>query len=245
MAMDSDDKLQMTQGTSSEIDDSFVDFDGGEDAGEPMTKMYWATDEGRLDFDTRRCLLSLLRGPYLDARREPEMWKALIAHEEEIRIRLSDLFLDLIVDDEALVAFVRNPETVEIELPKAVRSQPLTILDTVMVLSLRRELLSDTDERVFVSRDDLFGQLATYRSVTKLDEAGFRKKLEASWNKLIKNGILHRMQGEDRCEISPVLPLVFGVSECQSVEAAFERLLEEGSDGECGGDDEEDDDDES
>ena len=196
---------------------------------ETVVAGYWATDTGTLDLNTRRTLLSLLRGPYLDSRREPDLWKTLLAHENEIRTRLSDLFLDLIVDEDIGIAFVRNPESTHQDLPKAVRSQPLTLIDTVMVLFLRRELLSDTNERVYIGREELFGQLASYRELGRFDEAGFRKKLDAAWKKLIKSGILHKIQGEDRCEISPVLPLVFGVEECRSVQAAFEKLLNEQS----------------
>lgn len=187
---------------------------------------YWEGDTGSLDFDSRRALLSLVRGPYIDARKDSELWRALLGHQVEIRSRLADLFLELIVDEDAGVAFVRNVTSEEIDIPKAVRSQALTLINTIMVLFLRRELLNSTGERAFIGRDELFDQMAQYQALSRLDEAGFRKRLDSSWSTLIKAGVLYKMEGEeDRYEISPVLPLVFGVEESRVVADAFEAMV--------------------
>ena len=187
----------------------------------------WEGDEGTLSFDARRALLSLVRGPSVDAERQPELWRALLGSVSTISARLNELFLELVVDADAGVAFVRNVEVEGMRIPKAVRTQPLTLAATLLVLFLRRELLGDDSHRTIVSKTDAFEALEPYRIATELDEAGFRRQMEAAWNRLGDANVLVKTDADDRFEVSPVLRLVFGVDECRAVEEAFARLLEE------------------
>ncbi len=188
---------------------------------------FWEGDEGTLSFDARRALLRLVRGPSLDAERHPALWKALLGSLPAISARLNELFLELVVDQDAGIAFVRNVEVEGLDVPKAVRTQPLTLGATLLVLFLRRELLGNALHRAIIAKSDAVEALEPYRLATDLDEAGFRRQIEGAWNKLVEANILLRTDAEDRYEISPVLRLVFGVEECRAVEEAFARLLEE------------------
>lgn len=191
----------------------------------------WAGDTGGLGFDARRALLQLIRGPFITAERNSELWQAILNNLAQIKSRLADLFLELVVDADAGLAFVRNAPSEEAKLPKAVKSLPLTLTDTVMVLTLRKELLLNSTNRVFVGRTELVDQLSNYRPVTKLDEAAFKSRLESSWGRLVKAGILQPIENEERCEVSPVLKLIFGVDEVMAVNAEFTRLLAEAGEG--------------
>lgn len=97
-------------------------------------------DTGELDGASRRVLLRLLRGPYLRADEHANLWAALVRNEPTLRSRLADLYLELVTDLDGGVAFVRNLEVED--APKVVRAHPLTLLDTVLVLFLRRTLLA-------------------------------------------------------------------------------------------------------
>lgn len=188
---------------------------------------YWPQDRGGLEFDARRTLLQLIRGPMITAENNSELWRALLNHRQSIEVRLADMFLELVIDHDAGIAFVRNAVSEQTELPKAVRSQPLTLIDTVMVLNLRKELLIGYPERVFIGREELFEQLSHYRPVVKLDEAAYRKRLDTSWSRLSKAGLLQDTDTEDRYEISPVLKLIFGADEVRAINAEFDLLLKE------------------
>ncbi len=190
-------------------------------------EVFWAQDRGTLEFDARRALLQLIRGPMITIENNSELWRALLNHRKAIESRLSDMFLELVVDLESGIAFVKNPASEEDEFPKAVRSQPLTLLDTVLVLHLRKELLAGYPDRVFLGRGEFFEQLSPYRPVMKLDESAYRKRLENSWSKLSKAGILQASESEDRFEISPVLKLIFGADEVRALNTEFEELLKE------------------
>ena len=68
-------------------------------------------DCGELALDTRRALVQLLAGPSLDGRRHPKLWLILVRDEGVIRRRLAELFLELVIDRDVLVAFTRQADT--------------------------------------------------------------------------------------------------------------------------------------
>jgi hypothetical protein len=185
----------------------------------------WEGDTGTLLETSRRALVQLLRGPYLSSRRHGQLWNGLLADEREIRSRLADLFLDLVVDTEAELAFVRNAEPETLDAPSVVRSAPMTFMDTALLLHLRQHLLQGGGgDRVIVGADEMADQLQVYRGRDDADPAMFAKRVNASWTKLEKYGILARTTTEGRFEISPVLRLVFGAEEIAAVQAEFARV---------------------
>jgi hypothetical protein len=189
----------------------------------------WPGDTGTLREPSRRALAALVKGPYVSAERHAELWRALVADTDEIRSRLADLFLDLIVDDALGVAFIRGAQTEAGDAPQVVRTLPMTFIDTVLLLHLRGELVrSGGMGRVIVGKDEVYEQLGVYRSAASTDEAGFTKRINASWTKLEKQNLLIKTSTEGRFEVSPVLRLVFGAEEIAAVGAEYKRLLEGG-----------------
>ena len=188
----------------------------------------WDRDTGTLRTASRTVLASLIKGPYVSAERHQQNWRALLADTEEIRSRLADMFLDLVIDDERGVAFVRNAETYDDDAPQVVRTSPLTLMDTAMLLHLRRELVSATGGgRVIVGRDEVYEHLQAYRSQVSTDDAGFTKRINSSWKKMDSLGILQRTATssvDGRFEISPVLRLIFGPEQIQAVRDEYARL---------------------
>lgn len=184
----------------------------------------WAGDTGTLTIDARRALLKLIQGPYLSAARAPGPWSALLADEAVVRSRLHDIFLDLVLDRDAGFAFVRNAATGEQEAPVAVRSEQLTFIDTAMLLVLRQMLLTgEHDGRVIVGRDDVFEQLAPFRTADR-DETDFAKRLNASWLKMRnKLRVVHAVSDE-RVEISPVLRMLVDADQVRTIAAEYERI---------------------
>lgn len=184
-------------------------------------------DHGELSPATRRVLLQLIRGPYLrGSEGEGRLWSALVRDEQLVRARLADLYLDLVVDTDAGIAFVRNL-AVE-DAPRVVRSHPLTLLDTALVLFLRRRLLAGqgTAVRTFVGRDEIEDQLRSYRPAEVSDKKGFDDRIGASINKMKKNSVLLPTDDEERWEISPILALVFGADEVAVITHDLARLVE-------------------
>ena len=190
-------------------------------------------DYGLLPQATRMALVQLLRGPYVSEERSPNIWATLLRAEGEIRQRLGDLFLELVVDNDKRIAFIRNMQSDEGEFPRVVRSQPLTLLDTALVLFLREQLLNAeaAGRRVFVGKTDIVDSLSVYRNLIKVDESTFNHRVHASIKKMKNNSVLLPTVEDERYEVSPILRLTFDADQVVAVTNEIRRMIAEGTTG--------------
>lgn len=185
-------------------------------------------DTGSLPLPARRALCQLLAGPSVDAERHPLLWPALLREEAGIRARLCDLFLELVLDRDLRVAFVRQADTGELDTPTLLRSSPLTFIDSVLLLALRQRLAEAeaNGQRAVVEVEELQAQLAVYEPPQGTDRAGFVKKLSAAIEKMKKNNVLQPIRGsEGRFEVSPTLKLLFSAEDVQALGAVYREHL--------------------
>jgi len=186
-------------------------------------------DVGDLALDSRRVLVQLLAGPSLEARRHSHLWPVLLRDETLIRSRLAELFLDLVLDRDMQVAFTRQADVGDLEVPVLLRRAPLTFIDSVLLLFLRQRL-SQADvhaERAVVATDEIVEYLTTYERAANTDRAGFVKRVQASIEKIKKHSILQKLRGtDDRFEISPTLKLLFSVEEIQALTRVYKDIAE-------------------
>ncbi len=185
-------------------------------------------DSGSLPFEARRVLCQLLAGPSVDAERHALLWPVLLREETAIRARLCELFLELVLDRDLRVAFVRQADTGELETPTLLRSSPLTFIDSVLLLALRQRLAEAEaqGQRAVVEVDELHAQLAVYEPPQGTDRAGFTKKLNAAIEKMKKNNVLQPIRGsEGRHEVSPTLKLLFSAEDVQALGAVYREHM--------------------
>ena len=201
-----------------------LDHTGGANPG-----ALWDGDPGSLPRDTRRTLVRLLQGPYLTTELHPELWNALLKDEADIRRRLGGLFLELVIDRAAGLAFTRNASDPTGAAPSVMRAMRLTLVDTVLLLHLRTLLLraNTPGERVFVDRSEIDDHLSVYRPHTSTDHTGFMRRVSSSVDKLKRAALLRDTDVAERYEVSPVLALVFTADEVAAVTAEYRRLLGE------------------
>jgi len=196
-----------------------------EEVGDPAL---FPGDTGSLPFEARRVLCQLLAGPSVDAERHALLWPVLLREEAAIRVRLNELFLELVLDRDLRVAFVRQADTGELETPMLLRSSPLTFIDSVLLLSLRQRLAEAEahGQRAVVEGDELHAQLAVYEPPQGTDRAGFTKKLNAAIEKMKKNNVLQLIRGsEGRYEVSPTLKLLFSAEDVQALGAVYREYM--------------------
>lgn len=188
------------------------------------------TDTGQLPFDTRRALAQLLTGPSLEERRHPKLWPVLVRDEQLIRSRLSELFLDLILDLQSKVAFTRQAEVGDLDCPILLRRAQLTFIDSVLLLHLRQRLSQSEarGERAVVAADEMEDYLRSFERTGNTDRAGFAKRVAASIEKIKKHSILQKIRAsDDRFEISPTLKLLFSAEAIQELTRLYrERAVE-------------------
>lgn len=186
----------------------------------------WPGDLGTLTFNSRRALVSLIKGPLITSQKHPELWNAVVSDTDALQRWLADIFLELIVDDDAGIAFtrmVRAPE--EYQIPQVLRTESLSHTDTVILLHLRSELaLAPPGERVIIGVDDIHEAADPYRSVTNLDAAGYGKRIDASINRLKNFSLLATTETEDRLVVSPVLRRLFDPETVSAIKAEYQKF---------------------
>jgi hypothetical protein len=184
-------------------------------------------DHGVLPEPTRRVLVQLLQGPYVSRSAHPRRWATLAADEAVIRSRLGDLFLELVLDQDVGIGFVRNLSVEGVDVPRVIRRTSLTLIDTALVLQLRQQLLTAEAAagRAFIGRDEINEHLEVYRQHDRADPATFAKRVETSVNKMKDHSLLLATGEEGRFEVSPILKLVFAADEVQEVTRQLLNLL--------------------
>jgi hypothetical protein len=187
----------------------------------------FAGDTGQLPIETRKVLVQLLSGPSLEARRHELLWPILLRDEALVRSRLAELFLELVVDADMQVAFTRQADAGELEIPVLLRRAPLTFIDSVLLLYLRERLThaEARGERAVVSTEEIAEHLSTYERAANTDRAGFQKRVSASIDKIRKHSMLQKVRGSDgRFEVSRTLKLLFSVEEIQSLTRVYQQM---------------------
>lgn len=187
-----------------------------------ITSPLWDGDLGGLRDASRRALLEVLKGPYISGRRRPQLWAALIADERQIRSRLHDLFLDLVIDREDEFAFTRKVRGAQIDAPSALRAESLTLVDSIMLLTLRQLLLAAVGEaRVIVGKDEVFERLLVYRTG---DAQTYQRTLNAAWGRMMNRFRVIHPVDEDRAEISPVVKFIVDHDLASTLQEEYRKL---------------------
>ncbi|MCY4472427.1 MAG: DUF4194 domain-containing protein [Kistimonas sp.] len=198
-----------------------------EDTEQASDQALYQGDSGELSLDARRVLAQLLVGPSLDGQRHSRLWPILIRDEMAIRSRLSELFLQLVIDRDLQVAFTRQAETGDLEVPRLLRRANLTFLDSILLLHLRQRLTQAEarGDRAVVSTDEIVEFLGVYEQAGNTDRALFGKRIHASIEKIKKHNILRKIRSsEDRFEISPTLKLLFSAEEIQALTRIYHDM---------------------
>jgi Domain of unknown function (DUF4194) len=183
----------------------------------------------RLPEPARRALVSLLMNRYVSRTRHRIVWDGIVTYENDLRGRLSEMYLDLIVDHEAEVAFKRQQDGDDI--PRMLRREKALTRDASFVLIfLRREYaFADPDDGpVMITRDQIGEFLRAYREDGDGDDARFSRRVDAAINALIKHWqILEPDPAVDYLfTVSPVIVPLVGVDEMRRLEGAFSQAAD-------------------
>lgn len=215
MTTDLTEPADLTEPTDLDLEPA-VDGDlDTDDVVDPGSVSLFEGDEGGLEHTQRHALVTLLKQRFISARTHPRDWKVLVAHEQLLRSRLNDLFLDLAVDREREVAWKRQavPETGG-RFPTLLHDVAWSREETLVLVHLRDRLragLAVGDPRTYVDREDVVEYVASFRPAHATDEAGDEKRARNAVAGIVKAGLLIGAVGDDRYEVSeavePLMPL--------------------------------------
>ncbi|KQO83057.1 hypothetical protein ASF17_08875 [Frigoribacterium sp. Leaf263] len=139
----------------------------------------------------RKALVTLLTHRFVSRSRQGEAWAALVAYEPEIRARLDEMFLVLIVDHEYEVAFKRQSGQDDVPILLR-REKPMSRDASLLLVFLRREhAFSDAhDESVVVSRHQIAEFLDRYHDDASHDEIRSTRRVDAAIAAMVTRDLL-------------------------------------------------------
>lgn len=170
-------------------------------------------DQGGLDPPQRHALVTLLKQRFITAESHPADWKTIVARPDPIRSRLNDLYLELVLDRERLVAYKRQASSEDSVkgFPTLLHDRAWPREDTVLIVILRVRFRSEQAAgmaRVFVERDDLVADIDQYRPDTATDRVRDTERVSRAIERLNRDGLLVGKSGSSRFEISPAIEVM-------------------------------------
>lgn len=181
-------------------------------------------DSGILPLDTRRTLVQLLTGPLIDGRRHTKAWEVVLRDEQVLRSRLHEIFLELVLDRDQQVAFLRQVSREDVDIPILLRRNTLSFIETALLLFLRLRLTQAEaqGERAVVDLQAMLEYLKTFERSDNVDQSRFSKQCDAAVEKAKKLGLLRKLANSDeRFEVSPALKLLFPAEEIEQLTQAY------------------------
>lgn len=182
----------------------------------------------------RRAFVTLLQSRFITRSRHRPTWDALLTYEREIRERLADLFLHLVIDHDHEVAFKRqDPDE---DAPKMLRrDRPLTRDASLLLIHLRKEhMYTDAaDGPVVITRSQVAEFLRPFREDGDGDEARFERRVDSAIRAIVDLRLLVPDADADYLfTISPAVVPLIGADEMMRMEQHFVRAAEDaGSEG--------------
>ncbi len=194
--------------------------------------------------DARRVLVHLMRQGSLMASQKSKLFELLCRHEVSIRKHLSEVYLQLILDQKTGVAFVasatyqNNRGEVDVgsgfegsgsegqddleldESTTLIPKRTLSLYDTLILLVLRKHYQdreSAGEQKITIDIERLESYLTPFLPIT--DHASKdRKKLLARVKEMVKRKVLSTIRSaEDRYEITPIIRYVVSASFLESM----------------------------
>ncbi len=198
-------------------------------------------DSSDMPHDARRVLVHLMRQGTVIAAQKPKLFAWVCRYEAYLRRHLSEVYLQLVLDQKSGVAFVAtqtsehgddgaahqgDDESLD-DFATLISKRTLSLFDTLILLVLRKHYQdreSAGEQKITIDIDRLESYLTPFLPIT--DHASKdRKKLLARVKEMVKRKILSTIRGtEDRYEITPIIRYVVSASFLESMLAEYTAL---------------------
>jgi hypothetical protein len=182
-------------------------------------------DIGTLPQPVRETLVTLLKRRYISAEHHPTDWRIVLENEPALQSRLNDLFLELVIDREYQVAYkMQATSETGTKFPTLLYIRAYSREETVLVIYLRRRLRASEQagaDAVFVDRQELLDEVATYRPPSATNRVRDEKAAANAVDMLVKDGLLLKTGDDDRYRISPIIEVLMPVEQVKRLADAL------------------------
>lgn len=188
-----------------------------------------ALNSGTMPPEARRALVSLLRQGVILAGQKSNLFDSICRYQDAVRSHLADVYLKLVLDQRAGVAFIAglDESDVEEEAVSLITRRTLSLYDTLLLLVLRKhyqERETAGEQRIIIDIERIEANLSPFLPLTNSTRSD-RKKLDASLQKMVERHILSSVRGsDDRFEITPIIRYVVNAEFLESMLAEYKQL---------------------
>lgn len=188
-----------------------------------------ALNSGTMPPEARRALVSLLRQGVILAGQKSNLFDSICRYQDAVRSHLADVYLKLVLDQRAGVAFIAglDESDVEEEAVSLITRRTLSLYDTLLLLVLRKhyqERETAGEQRIIIDIERIKANLSPFLPLTNSTRSD-RKKLDASLQKMVERHILSSVRGsDDRFEITPIIRYVVNAEFLESMLAEYKQL---------------------
>lgn len=189
--------------------------------------------------EARRALVSLLRQGVILSSQKAKLFESLCQHQSAVRRHLSEVYLKLVLDERAGVAFVAGIQSEEDAEPgnlddeetvSLISRRTLSIYDTLLLLVLRKHYQdreTSGEQRIVIDTERVESHLTPFLPLTNSTKSD-RKQLNAALQKMATKKILSPVRGsDDRFEITPVIRYVVNAEFLESMLNEYLKIARE------------------
>ena len=186
-------------------------------------------DQETLPEPVRRVLVSLLRNSYISHERNSEGWSHLVEYQQSVKSALNNLFLELHIDERNEIAYCVPVENAGAEFPKLKREHELTETQSLLIIFLRQQYLSQASagaENVWIDGDEMREHLKRLYSEGIVNHARAKSTINSAIEYLNKQRYIEKVSGsasEDRYRILPIIETAFPLEKIRTIREAYEK----------------------
>ncbi|MDQ6752306.1 MAG: DUF4194 domain-containing protein [Actinomycetota bacterium] len=179
-------------------------------------------DRGELPLVLRQALVRLLRGPYVDggntdSSSSAKAFSIIVEHRRALEIRLNELFLELVIDEDRKIALLQPVEMAEPFTTALQRQRELSREETLLLLRMRlildRQLGTGVESTLH--RSEVLEIFAQYLRSGSQDAKGVEELTDQT---------LRRLVNDRRLLIPTELPEVYVISNALPLALPFEQI---------------------
>ena len=182
-------------------------------------------DRGELALPLRQALVRLLRGPYVDGGNADgtgaKAFSTIVENRKALEIRLHELFLRLVIDEDRKIALLQPVEMAEPFTTALVRQRELSREETLLLLRMR--LILDrglgrglgTGTEATINRSEVLDIFAQYLHGGSQDAKGVEELADQT---------LRRLVNDRRLLLPTELPEVFVISNALPLALPYEQI---------------------
>jgi len=184
----------------------------------------------------RRSLVYLLRQGVLFASQKAKLFDALCNHQADIRRHLSEVYLNLVLDENAGLAFVTDmkkeeesvlEEFADEDVVSLITRRTLSLYDTLLLLVLRKHYQdreTSGEQVIAIDQERVESYLTPFLPLTNSSKSD-RRLLTPALERMVKKKILRKIRGsDDRYEITPIIRYVVNAEFLENMLGEYQKL---------------------